>query len=258
MARLEGKVALVTGGASGIGAAIVRCFIAEGARVVFSDIQVEMGETLAASSGADFVQHDVTDAPAWVRTMEFVEKRHGRLDIIVNNAGIVGGTNIAEISLATWNKLIAVNLTSVMLGCQHAIALMRRNPGGSSGSIINMSSNAGLLGSPADVAYCAAKGGVRLLSKSVALYCAQEKMNIRCNSIHPGATRTAIFDSITAGASDPEAALDVFKKMSPLGRMGRPEEIAMTAVFLASDEAPFATGAEFVIDGGTTSGLPAI
>jgi NAD(P)-dependent dehydrogenase (short-subunit alcohol dehydrogenase family) len=255
MGRLAGKIALVTGGAGGIGAATVRCFTAEGAQVVLCDTQPTGAEDLARETGAVFVQQDVTDADAWRRTMGVIEQRHGRLDVIFNNAGIIGGTNIADIDLGAWNKVMAVNLTGVMLGCQHAIRLMRRNPGGSSGSIINMSSNAGILGIADDVAYCASKGGVRLLTKSVALYCARERLNIRCNSIHPGATRTPIFDPFTTGAADPEAALDVFKRMSPLGRMGRPDEIAMTAVFLASDEAPFATGAEFVIDGAASSGI---
>jgi 3(or 17)beta-hydroxysteroid dehydrogenase len=255
MGRLTGKVALITGGASGIGAATVRRFAEEGASVVFTDIQPGLAAEVERATGAGFVQQDVTDDTAWKRTLALVEERHGRLDILFNNAGITGGTNIAEVDLATWNKIIAINLTGVMLGCQHAIGLMRRNPGGSSGSIINMSSNAGILGIWADVAYCASKGGVRLMTKSVALYCAHESLNIRCNSIHPGATRTPIFDPFTVGAEDPEAALDFLKKMSPVGRLGRPEEIANMAVFLASDEAPFATGAEFVLDGGASSGL---
>ncbi len=256
MGRLEGKVAIVTGGASGMGAAMVRRFCAEGARVLATDIQADLGAKIAGDAGAAFLRQDVSEEAGWREVMAFTEDRFGRLDILVNNAGIVSGKSIAEVDLATWNRIIGVNLTSVMLGCQGGVELMRRNPGGSSGSIINIASTAAYAALPDDVGYCASKSGVRLLSKSVAVWCARERLNIRCNSLHPGPIHTAILDAVAQAQPDPEAAIAQFAAMSPLGRLGTGDEIAAMAVFLASDEASYVTGGEYSVDGATMAGHP--
>jgi NAD(P)-dependent dehydrogenase (short-subunit alcohol dehydrogenase family) len=258
MARLDGKVALVTGGASGIGAATVQRLLLEGATVTFTDVSAAGGEKLAAATGSTFIQQDVTDETAWARVVASIEQRQGRLDILVNNAGIISGQTIDHVDLATWNRVLAVNLTGVMLGCREGVAAMRRNLGGSAGTIINISSNAGILGSAADVAYSASKGAVTLLTKSVAAQCARSRWNIRCNSVHPGAVRTPLFDPWLESAPDQSVVIDALSSLCPLGRMGRPEEVASMVAYLASDESAFATGAEFVLDGGATCALPAV
>lgn len=258
MGRLDGKVALVTGGASGIGAATVQRLLLEGAMVTFTDVSAAGGEKLATATGSTFIQQDVTDETAWARVVTSIEQRHGRLDILVNNAGIISGQTIDHVDLATWNRVLAVNLTGVMLGCREAVAAMRRNLGGSAGTIINISSNAGILGSAADVAYSASKGAVTLLTKSVAAQCARSRWNIRCNSVHPGAVRTPLFDPWLESAPDQSVVIDALSSLCPLGRMGRPEEVASMVAYLASDESAFATGGEFVLDGGATCALPAL
>jgi 3(or 17)beta-hydroxysteroid dehydrogenase len=202
--RLKGKVAIVTGGASGIGAATVRRFKAEGAGV------------------------------------------------------LGGGKSIADMDMATWHRVIGVNQTGVMLGCQSAIRLMRENPGGSCGSIINTASTTSYVALADDLAYCTTKSAVRLLTKSVAIWCARHKLNIRCNSIHPGAIRTAIHDQTLARLADPEPMLQILNNMSPLGRMGTSEEVAALVAFLASDEASFITAGEYLIDGGTLAPHPGV
>lgn len=250
--RLAGKVAIITGGASGIGAATARRFREEGAEVVLSDVQDATGKRLAEEIGAVFQHHDVTDEAAWREVMAVTESRFGRLDILFNNAGILGnGRSIGDMDMATWNSVIGVNLTGVMLGCKNAIALMRRNPGGSRGSIINTASTTSYVALPEDLAYCTTKSAVRLLTKSVAVWCARQQINIRCNSIHPGAIKTAIHDQTLAAAPDADALLDILNHMSPLGRMGTGDEVAALVVFLASDEASFITAGEYLVDGGT-------
>jgi 3(or 17)beta-hydroxysteroid dehydrogenase len=251
MARLAGKVALVTGGASGMGAATVRRFVAEGARVISTDVQEGLGAEVAKAAGARFLTQDVADEAGWVRVMEYIEAEYGRLDVVMNNAGIMSGRSIGTVDLASWNRTIGINLTGVMLGCHHGIALMRRNPGGSSGSIINISSTTAYAALADDVAYSASKSGVRILSKSVAGWCARERLNIRCNSIHPGPIMTGIIQASLDAAPDPAAALAQLNRMAPLGRIGTGEEIAAMAVFLASDEASYCTGGEYLVDGGT-------
>lgn len=255
--RSAGKVAVVTGGASGIGAATVRRFRQEGAEVVLTDIQEALGKQVAAEAGATFHPLDVTKEGDWTTLMAFVEKRFGRLDILFNNAGIIGGDNsIGNIDMAIWNRVMAINLTGVMLGCRHAIELMRRNPGGSSGSIINTASTTSYAAQANDLAYCTSKSGVRMLTKSVAVWCARNKLNIRCNSVHPGAIRTAIMDNLFDSMEDPMPLRAAVNNMSPLGRMGTSEEVAALVSFLASDEAGFVTGGEYLIDGGTLAGHP--
>ena len=253
MGRLQGRVAIITGGASGIGAATARGFAAEGASVVIADLQARLGAEIAEqTSGLSHVL-DVADDAAWAQLMAMVSDRFGRLDVVVNNAGIVSGQSIEDIDLATWNRVIDVNLTGVMLGCRHGIAAMRRNPEGSGGALINVSSTAAYAAIPSDAAYSATKSGVRLLTKAVAAHCARSGYNIRCNSLHPGATDTPILAPALAAAPQ---LLPVFHAMSPMGRMGRPDEIAAMAVFLASNEASYVTGAEFLVDGGMMAGHP--
>ena len=253
MERLQDRVAVITGGASGIGAATARRFAAEGAKVIVADLQTRLGAEIAEETGGLFCELDVADDAAWTRLMTMVSDRFGRLDVVVNNAGIVSGQSIEDIDLATWNRVIDVNLTGVMLGCRHGIAAMRANPGGPGGSLINIASTAAYAAIPSDAAYSATKSGVRMLTKAVAAHCARAGYNIRCNSLHPGATDTPILAPALAAAPQ---LLPVFHAMSPMGRMGRPEEIAAMAVFLASDEASYVTGGEFLVDGGMMAGHP--
>jgi len=255
MGRLADKVAIITGGASGIGAATARRFAAEGARVIVADLQSDLGGQVAREIDGLFVALDVADEAGWRGVMATVEAQFGRLDVLFNNAGIVGGQSIEEVDGSTWNRVIGVNLTGAMLGCRHGIASMRRNPGGLGGSLINTASTAAYAALPGDVAYSATKSAVRMLTKSVAVHCARAGYDIRCNSLHPGATDTPIL--APALEARPEL-LTAFHGMSPLGRMGRPDEIAAMAVFLASDEASYVTGAEFLVDGGMMAGHPGV
>lgn len=248
---------MITGGASGIGAATARRFRQEGAEVVIADVQRDLGDRVAAETGSIFQLHDVALEAHWQNLMATVERRYGRLDIMFNNAGVIcGGRNIANMDMATWNRVIGINQTGVMLGCQYAIALMRKNPGTWSGSIINTASSTSYAGLPEDLVYCTTKSAVRILTKSVAIWCARNKLQIRCNSIHPGAIKTAIMDELIASVPDPAALLEAVNNMSPFGRMGTPEEVAALVAFLASDEASFITGSEYLIDGGALAAHP--
>lgn len=253
MERLQGKVALITGGAKGMGGASVRRFVKEGARVIISDMDVAAGEALARETGALFVRHDVADDADWRRVMGLIESRFGRLDVVFNNAGIFTVGSIEDLDLVAWNRLISVNQTGVMLGCHHGIALMKKNPGGSSGSLINTSSSSGFAGIPAAVGYTATKGAVRLMTKAIAAHCARAGLGIRCNTIIPGAIRTPMIEGAIGGNAEVEAAAN---NMSPLGRMGTSDEIAAMAAFLASDESSFCTGSEFLVEGGTLAVHP--
>ena len=251
--RLQDKVAVITGAASGIGAAAARLFAAEGAKVIVTDVQSDLGAAVAREIGGEFILLNVASDPAWTALMAQVEARHGRLDVKFNNAGIVLSQSIEDLDLASWDRIIGINLTGVMLGCQKGIAQMKKNPGGPKGAIINTASTAAYVGIPGDPAYSATKGAVRLLTKAVAVHCARAGYAIRCNSLHPGATETAISSSFLQAAPHMRA---VFDAMSPMGRMAQPEEIAAVAVFLASDAASYVTGAEFLADGGMLAGHP--
>ncbi|WP_332764254.1 SDR family NAD(P)-dependent oxidoreductase [Phenylobacterium sp.] len=258
--RVEGKVALITGGASGIGRGCAERLAEEGATVVVTDLQDEMGAEVVAvivSGGgkADYLHHDVTGEQAWIDVIAAIKARHGRLDILVNNAGIGISGSVLEMSLADFQRQTAINLDGVFLGVKHAIPLMRQGGGG---SIINMSSVAGLKGSAILAGYCATKGGVRLFTKAVAMECANAKDGVRVNSVHPGIIETPIWDSIM-GTGEPgdnarPARPVVLDAMSaegvPLGVKGYPLDIANGVLWLASDESRYVTGAEIVIDGG--------
>ena len=255
MGRVEGKVAVVTGGASGIGRGCAEILAREGAAMVITDIQDHKSEALAAELGgkARYLHHDVTSEDAWIEVIAQVEREHGRLDILVNNAGIgIGCPTITAMSLADWRRQQAINVEGVFLGIKHALPLMRR--AGNGGSIINMSSVAGLRGSPNLAAYCATKGAVRLFTKSVALECGAAQDGVRVNSVHPGIIETPIWESIVgmgeAGTNAPPD-LDALSTMAvPLGVKGVPEDIANGVLWLASAESRYVTGTELVIDGG--------
>jgi len=252
MGQVQGKVALVTGGASGIGFAAAKLFVEEGAMVVVADRDVATSTAAVAELGqrASFHRLDVTREDEWVAVTDAVARDFGRIDILVNNAGVVLFKNIESTTLEEWRDLMAVNLDGVFLGCKHAVRVMKDRGGG---SIVNVSSVAGLIGSGNLAAYSASKGGVRLLTKSVALHCARKGYNIRCNSVHPSFAETPMLRSMIAAARNPEKLAANFAAAAPLGRLAQPIEIARTILFLASDEAAFTTGAELVVDGGLTA-----
>jgi 3(or 17)beta-hydroxysteroid dehydrogenase len=246
MGRLQGKRTLVTGAASGLGEAIARRYVAEGASVVLADIDVSGGEALAAELGdaARFVRLDVSDEDSWLAALGTCD----RLDVLVNNAGITTLGSIEEVTLAQFMHEIEIDVVGVFLGCKHVIPLMREQ----GGSIINMSSMAGVRAQGNLAAYNAAKAAVTHLTKSCALHFAEQGYGIRCNSVHPGAIHTPILDKVLAQSADPKALYSSWVAIHPIGRLGKPEEIAAIAVYLASDESAFATGAEFRVDGGST------
>ncbi len=262
MNRLNDKVALITGAARGIGAAIARAFVAEGARACVTDIDDAAGSAFAASLGAaaSYRRLDVREEDAWRRVTEELCERHGGIDIVVNNAGITGfehgrGPHDPEnASLDDWHAVHRTNLDGVFLGCKYAIRAMRRR---GAGSIINISSRSGIVGIPAAAAYAASKAGVRNHTKTVALYCAEQGLAIRCNSIHPAAILTPMWDALLGDGPDRDARMRHFVRDTPLRRFGTPEEVAAIAVMLAADEAQYMTGAELTIDGGILAGSAA-
>ena len=254
MKRLNDKIAIVTGGASGLGAGIAQRFVDEGALTIITDINPE-GEAVAKQLGAEFLTQDVSAERSWVDTIDEVISRFGRLDVLVNNAGIFSSSPVDETQLEDWQRVMDVNLTGVFLGCKHAVRAMKKNTGSTRGSIVNLSSVVGLRGQLGGAAYGASKGGVRLLTKTVALENAA--ISIRCNSIHPGIIDTPILDPIFAAVDDPAALRSQIEQKLPIGYMGDPaRDIGNMAVFLATDESIYITGAEMVVDGGMTIGLP--
>ena len=260
--QVEGKVALVTGGSSGIGAAVSELLAREGASVVVTDIDDLRGPEVVAriekaGHKAVFLHQDVTSEPRWVEVAAEVEKRFGRLDILVSNAGIgISVPSIVEMSLEDWRRQTAINLDGVFLSVKHCLPLMRKTGGG---SIIMMSSLAGLRGSQILAGYCATKGGVRLFAKSIAMECASVGDGIRVNSVHPGIIDTPIWGKIPTEATgsgqnapiDPEERA---KLATPLGRAGHAMDIAQGVLYLASDASSYVTGTELVIDGGMNAG----
>jgi NAD(P)-dependent dehydrogenase (short-subunit alcohol dehydrogenase family) len=261
MGRVDGKVALVTGGASGIGAACAEALAREGATVVVTDVQDEKGGALANSiveggGKARYFHHDVTREEDWVEIIADVKTAFGRLDILVNNAGIaISSPSITTMSLADFRRQQAVNVEGVFLGVKHGLVLMRE--AGHGGSIINISSVAGLKGAPTLAGYSATKGAVRLFSKAIAMECANAKDGVRVNSVHPGIIETPIWIAIAntgeAGSNAPPD-LDALSSMAvPLGVKGVPRDIAEGVVWLACDESRYVTATELVIDGGMTA-----
>jgi len=253
MARLDGRVALVTGAASGLGRAIAALFAAEGARVVAADVKEAEGRQAVEAIGEEavFEPLDVTDEGHWSRVVDATLVRFGKLDVVVNNAGVAILKTVEETTLEEWRRLLAVNLDGVFLGCKHGIRGIRA--GGRGGSIVNMSSVSGLVGGHNLAAYNASKGGVRLLTKSVALHCAREGYGIRCNSVHPTFVETPMVAAMIDGAGDPEKVRTRLERQIPLGRLGQPADVASAVLYLASDESRFMTGSEVVVDGGVTA-----
>ena len=246
--ELEGRVALVTGAAAGLGEAAARRLAEAGATVIVTDID-ESGAVVAESLGGSFVRHDVASEDDWAAAIAHAEDRHGRLDILVNNAGITLMGSIEEMDLAGFRRTIDIDLIGTFLGCKAALSPMKRTGGG---SIVNIASISGLQASANLVAYNAAKAGVTLMTKSIALHCAQTRTDIRVNSVHPGVIRTAMLDKVMAQVSDPEALMAGFVATHPVGHIGEPDDIAEMVLFLASDRSKFVTGAAMVVDGGAT------
>ncbi len=252
--RLQDKICVVTGAAGGIGAAIARAFAAQGAQVVVTDIDACAGRAFAVELGAQarFAALDVTQEDQWMSVLEDVVRTSGGLDVLVNNAGVSGTGRAAadpeNTCLSDWRRVLHINLDSVFLGCKHAIRTMRAS--GRQGSIINMSSRSGLVGIPHAAAYAASKAAIRNHSKTVALYCAEQNLGIRCNTIFPASIRTPMWDAMLGDKAEEAQLL----ANMPLHRFGRPDEVAAVAVMLASDEATYITASEFNIDGGILAG----
>jgi NAD(P)-dependent dehydrogenase (short-subunit alcohol dehydrogenase family) len=262
MGRLEGLVTLISGAAAGIGEGIARAFISEGAIVVLTDIRDGEGEHLARNLGhsALYRRLDVRQEPDWALVTEAVLEQYGRIDVVVNNAGITGfeGSPVAHdpehANLQDWRAVLATNLDGTFLGCKYAIRAMKSQR---TGSIINISSPSGLVGIPGAAAYAASKAAVRNHSKSVALYCAEQGWSIRCNSIHPAAILTPMWEPMLGTGPDREERIRTVVKDTPLRRFGRVAEVAAVAVLLASYEATYITGTEINIDGGLLAGSAA-
>ncbi len=256
MSRLDGRTALVTGAAGGIGEAICRRLVDEGAWVAVADIDEMKGVRLARALGksALFVKLDVTQDDQWRAAVETVTSQFGGLDILVNTAGIMIPSTIEDATLDNWRKLMAVNAESAFLGCKHAVEIMKtRGADQPVAAIINFTSSLAVNFTPQHAAYSATKAAVRALTKSVALHCAQAGYRIRVNAVQPGAIATDMLrKNIRPGQSDDDYFSQLVKR-HPIGRIGTPKEIADAVVFLASDEASFMTGADLAVDGGNTA-----
>ena len=240
MPRLQDKIVLITGAAGAIGRAVADAVTREGGRAIATD--------LSAREGIDHGL-DVTSEASWAGVLAEVERVHGRLDGLVNAAGIAFLGTIEDTDYATWRRVLAVNLDGTFLGCKHAMPLLKRT----GGSIVNLSSISGIVGGHNLAAYNASKGGVRLLSKSVALHGARLRPQVRCNSVHPAFLEGPMVDDILAQTKRPDIARGQLMRDIPLGRLGTPAEVAEMCVYLLSDESGFVTGAEFAIDGGLTA-----
>jgi 3(or 17)beta-hydroxysteroid dehydrogenase len=251
MGRVEGKVAIVTGGASGIGEAEARMLAREGARVIVTDVNVEAGSAVAREIGGHFVEHDVSEEEGWAALMATTLERHGRLDVLVNNAGIAVMADIEDTSTELWRRMLGIHLDGAFFGCKYAIGAMKQGGGG---SIVNTSSTAALKGMGLHFAYSAAKGGIRSLTKSVACHCKVKGYDIRCNSIHPGGIMTPLLVGAVSvkdelNADDPAALEAARIRMG----FGEPDDVANLVLFLASEESKHVNGAELVVDNGETA-----
>ena len=256
--RLEGKRALITGGASGLGAAMAKLFAAEGARVALSDLNLAGAQAVAEQINGEYqgaacaFEHDVADEQSWKTVIAKADEALGGFNVLVNNAGIGSLGSVEDESFEQWKRVMAVDADSVFLGCKYALEVMKHH---APGSIINISSIAGLYAAGNMSAYNAAKAAVWLLSKSVALHCAAKGYEIRSNSIHPVFIKTPILDGFAqvVGVEDNEQMYGLLARGVPMGRIGEPEDVAYAAVYLASDESKFVTGIELKIDGGMSA-----
>jgi NAD(P)-dependent dehydrogenase (short-subunit alcohol dehydrogenase family) len=254
MGRVANKVALVTGASLGLGRASALLLAREGAKVVVTDVKEAEGRAVAeeivkAGGEAIFVRHDVASEADWARSIGEAKARFGRLDVVVNNAGVALAGSIEDTTLEQWRRLMSINLDGVFLGTRDAVAAMKDH----GGSIINLSSIEGIIGDPNLAAYNASKGGVRLLTKSAALHCAKAGYKIRVNSIHPGYILTPMVEGYVATHGDADETYKAIAAMHPLGHIGEPNDIAYGVLYLASDESKFVTGSELIIDGGYTA-----
>lgn len=258
--RVEGKVALITGGAQGLGEAAARMLVREGAKVVITDVNAKGAAAVAESINAQrkglaiAVAHDVTQEDQWKAAVAEAEKAFGGLHVLVNNAGIGLTKDLLDVSLEEWRKVHAIDLDGVFMGCKAAIPLMAKTVKntGLGGSIVNISSISGIIAGHNMAAYNSAKAAVRHLSKSVALYCAKREMNIRSNSVHPVFIATPILDGLVQRFGKDEAYAKLGRQV-PLGKIGEPDDIAYAILYLASDESKFVTGAELKVDGGISA-----
>ncbi len=248
MARIDGKCALVTGAASGLGRAIAEKLASEGARVTLTDVDRDGGKAVADAIGgtAQFVEQDVSNGDRWAAVWEAASKDQP-VDTLVNNAGITIMGSIEDMDYEGWRKTFDVDVDSVFWGCKTAIANMKQTGGG---SIVNIASAAGIRASSVLAAYNAAKAAVIMLTQSVALHCGEQQNGIRCNVVAPGTIKTAIIDKVLAQVPNPEETLKGFVASHPIGHLGEPEDIANIVLYLASDDSKFATGATFTVDGG--------
>lgn len=261
MNRLENKIALVTGAARGIGRAIAELFHEEGATVILTDIRDDEGIQISQSldDRNEYRHLDVRAETDWQTATDYLFQKYSRLDILVNNAGITGFLETAgpfdpeNVGLESWDEVHKVNSTGTMLGCKYAIKLMKKK----GGSIVNLSSRSGVVGIPGAVAYASSKAAIRNHTKSVALFCAESKYNIRCNSIHPAAIMTPMWDAMLGEGVQRELMIESVEAGIPLGHFGEPLDVAYGALYLASDEAKYVTGIELTIDGGVLAGSQA-
>ena len=252
MHRVKGKIALITGGASGIGKAAAILLAEEGAQIIVSDINVKSANETANEIGNSAIayEHDVTDEGSWKILLSKIKHKFGHINILVNCAGIAMIGNIEETTLEDWKNIHAVDLDSIFLGCKTALPIMVDN---GPGSIINLSSISGIIAGHNLAAYNSAKAGVRHLTKSIALHCAKKKYDIRCNSVHPAFINTNMLDDILQKGNR-EESLERLSRQVPLGRIGEVKDVAWAIVYLASEESKFMTGAEIVLDGGLSAG----